>query len=724
MCVSKRPSYGLAIALLLACVLLAPLVTQANHSTLRIDPFNPNPINTSGQPSGSINTRLRESLDHEAAQLHGERSGPFIVSGGLHGTAAGLTSAAFATIAQVPEHVNQTATAITYAAIANDVCWTIISSDNNGITGWTRVGTTAYYYQCEGDTTPTQPTLPANSTWLSVSTITGSAIFAVTDLRRLHPSMMGLRDACAYASLDAAVTAASTTRTTMIVDCPLWVDAATVTVPATMGIEVTGRGQLIATSPKTIQFNGPFQAPDQVVFDANVSPQFAILEQVHVRWFGTTSAAVQRAITAATTTGATNGNATVYYGAGLYLLDTTITVSTANRGISFVCAHTPSAQNGSVRPITVLRWTGGAGNMFTISNTFNGFYGCGVENFGTAATFVRYTAQGGRDRYDRISIINGSGTTAFSDAAIRYDSGTDYSRYTNIEAGGSFTIFIKYFGTGTTLSIEDSVFDAASDYIVVSMQDGANADVITLRNNTFNSQVNAEALAFDSSSISTGVVNVVSFTENEVDVTSSVPTDRVLKLYNVRNAYIEANEIDCGGSLAYFADVANTTLFSKANRLNSCGPMYQFTSNTSQSFFGGDRFSSNTSGLTDSLFTGVINVTYSADIRILGQVGNPGGHSVYLIDVTNAIAFTISFARPLDGIWGYLTRGQIITLLIRNTSGGAMGAITLAASHFSTSGALLAPANGNSRSFTCVMTGTPNAGRCVEIARSAADVIN
>ena len=166
------------LVILLACF----AIVHADHSTLRNDEFNSTPINSAGQPSTSFSTRLRESLEHELSQVGGRHFSPFVYSGGTHGAAAGLTSSAFATEAFVPERVNQIATAITYAALANDVCWTIISSDNDGITGWTRVGTTAYYYQCEGDVTPNQPTLPANSAWLMRVNIVTSAINAVLPL--------------------------------------------------------------------------------------------------------------------------------------------------------------------------------------------------------------------------------------------------------------------------------------------------------------------------------------------------------------------------------------------------------------------------------------------------------------------------------------------------------------------------------------------------------------
>ena len=107
----------------------------------------------------------------------------FIRSGGLHGTSGSLISPPFATRAWVDgRDINEPSTTIAYACAANDIGWTIISSDNDGITGWTRVGTTAYYYLCQGDTTPNQPVLPANSAWLMQVTVSGSAITAVASL--------------------------------------------------------------------------------------------------------------------------------------------------------------------------------------------------------------------------------------------------------------------------------------------------------------------------------------------------------------------------------------------------------------------------------------------------------------------------------------------------------------------------------------------------------------
>jgi hypothetical protein len=175
--------------LLIGITVLLPLWAIANHSTLRVDPFNTTPVNPSGQTTAAFPTQLREQLEHELPQTLGKFNRPWVYSGGIHATAGGLTSASFATEAFVPERVNQTATAITYPAAANDVCWAVISSDNNGITGWTRVGTTSYYVKCQGSTTPTIPTLPANSAWMLMTTVTASAIAGVSPVGPRQPGM-------------------------------------------------------------------------------------------------------------------------------------------------------------------------------------------------------------------------------------------------------------------------------------------------------------------------------------------------------------------------------------------------------------------------------------------------------------------------------------------------------------------------------------------------------
>ena len=145
-----------------------PSIVLGDHSTLRNDTFNTLP-----DANASFRTQSQAIWDHEGAQREERYLARFTYSGGIHGISSSTTSAPFTTEAFVPERLDQASTAIDYSnggnpggCLANDIAWVIISSDNNGIAGWTRVGTTAYYYLCEGDTTPNQPSLSANSTFL------------------------------------------------------------------------------------------------------------------------------------------------------------------------------------------------------------------------------------------------------------------------------------------------------------------------------------------------------------------------------------------------------------------------------------------------------------------------------------------------------------------------------------------------------------------------------
>lgn len=164
--------------LLTLILLLSFSLTEAQ---LRSDPINPIPTVPWATTAPAL---IRTWQLYEDASTRGRMGIKFIYSGGLHATSASLTTVAFATEAFVPERVAQTSVAITYStASANDVCWTIISSDQDGIAGWTRVGSTSYYFRCQNNTTPLQPTLPPNSAWLSEEIILASAISQVLDLR-------------------------------------------------------------------------------------------------------------------------------------------------------------------------------------------------------------------------------------------------------------------------------------------------------------------------------------------------------------------------------------------------------------------------------------------------------------------------------------------------------------------------------------------------------------
>jgi hypothetical protein len=116
-------------------------------------------------------------------------------------------------------------------------------------------------------------------------------------------------------------------------------------------------------------------------------------------------------------------------------------------------------------------------------------------------------------------------------------------------------------------------------------------------------------------------------------------------------------------------------------------------------------------------------MTYGSIVTILGERGVGTGHTVFRVDVSNTAGFTLTFEHPGIGGQGYMVRGQVLSVQVRNTSGGVIPSITLAggATYWSLSGgAFPIPANGNSRTVTFVWSGS----KLVEIGRTAADVPN
>jgi hypothetical protein len=120
----------------------------------------------------------------------------------------------------------------------------------------------------------------------------------------------------------------------------------------------------------------------------------------------------------------------------------------------------------------------------------------------------------------------------------------------------------------------------------------------------------------------------------------------------------------------------------------------------------GFEFAGGSARFAQAVINKTVTVTYSAAMQIDASAGNR-----FSITATNNTAFTINI--PLNP-----TSGQEITYTIRNTSGGALGAVTWDAVF--KLAAWTQPANGYSRSITYSYDGT----NWLEISRTPADVPN
>ena len=157
------------ITLITLGMLVFALWMPQHSAALRNDAFNPLPDSN----ASTFRTQSRDFWSNEDAQREGRHFQPLVYSGGLPVTSASLTLLPVSTEAFVPERINQASTSFVFSTTINNICWGIISSVTTSIIDWTRVGSTAYYYQCQGNTTPLRPTLPANSAFLFYATITG-----------------------------------------------------------------------------------------------------------------------------------------------------------------------------------------------------------------------------------------------------------------------------------------------------------------------------------------------------------------------------------------------------------------------------------------------------------------------------------------------------------------------------------------------------------------------
>lgn len=187
------------IVLILSLLLLSPLTAWSAGN----QPINPIP---STPWASGADTKIKTWQSQEIPAITG-RYFPqdWVFRGGVHGTAGGCTSDAFATEAFTSAGTSQkqservmalstdqsasSTVAIPYGSMGcnctDDIAWVIISSaSGNSLDNFTRVGSSNYFVNC---TDTQQPSLPAQSAWLMQVTLSGGAITAVTDKRKHCP---------------------------------------------------------------------------------------------------------------------------------------------------------------------------------------------------------------------------------------------------------------------------------------------------------------------------------------------------------------------------------------------------------------------------------------------------------------------------------------------------------------------------------------------------------
>lgn len=130
-------------------------------------------------------SNLQDFLRTEDALRFADQFTPFVVSGGLGATAAGLTHTPSALTAYPGGYYATETASITYQN--NATCWVIATYTTTAplVGSFARVPGTKYATDC---VSVAEPTLPANAVLLMKVVTAGGAITTVTDLRNLSPT--------------------------------------------------------------------------------------------------------------------------------------------------------------------------------------------------------------------------------------------------------------------------------------------------------------------------------------------------------------------------------------------------------------------------------------------------------------------------------------------------------------------------------------------------------
>jgi len=463
----------------------------------------------------------------------------------------------------------------------------------------------------------------------------------------------------------------------------------------------------------------------------NQSVQSKLQESVSVKDFGATgdgvtddTAAIQSAITHCQLTAKS-----LYFPQGIYAIGSTITLS--GTAVSFYGSLFSRPQSGSQLAPTTIRWTGGASSMFDLQSSFWRFFYIGFENTGTATDcFLATTTQ--HLVFDGCSWVTRPGASRWSRAAIRAEGNElGYSVWKNCEIVNPAPKFLDYDGLGTSNGVTPIWFN---NNVIESNTDGAmtliylkdeNFDLVSFTENTVNQQSNDELTIIDctDSPLSTVLYSAV-IERNEFDVVSSISADRLFKFENSQNITFNGNTGALGGSVTAVCDLTNSKVSSfQGNFWSSLAGTFFNADATSTVNCGANTASqTNTRGIVNdsASASGVVPVTFGATCRIRGHL-NDGRSTVYRIDATSASAFNIIISTPLDSVDpSHMERGSIVTIQIKNTSGGALGSITTGSNIKLAGGAMPSPANAFSQAVTMVWDGT----NMTEISRTSADIAN
>lgn len=440
---------------------------------------------------------------------------------------------------------------------------------------------------------------------------------------------------------------------------------------------------------------------------------------------GTNATATTTAIRAAIAAAQLH-QANVYFPTGVYSINDTINL--ADTPIGLVGEQNPVWQSGSTLPSVTIQWTGGAAPMFNCTYSNFQFEGMAISNLTNATDFL-YISNGQRYRFYRMSWIWGSGTNPFSRSVIYCaDPSFGYSTVSSCQFSAQAPYFLYIIGTGSANGLTPFVFDdrcifesAASYPVTVIYFKDVNADTLTIENCTFNQQGGElRILATIDTPRSPTTIASLNFNNNEWDYSIGTSVlDRMMQLTNVNNIMMNGNNFQCGGSTTAVIELVNSNVAQFAgNFVRAASIFFNADANSFVTIGYNNTEYASMDELVSSTAKGWIPITWASPNTFFPlNDGDASRNTVYVINVTGSGAWQIGFRT--GGGTGWTVPGQVFTVMVKNTSGGAISTPSFSSS-IHTAGAFTVPANGYNRSITFMYNGT----NFIELYRTAADVAN
>lgn len=514
----------------------------------------------------------------------------------------------------------------------------------------------------------------------------------------------------------------------------------TATIPDNITLKFSG-GKVSVNSGQTLTINGPINAPPVQIFTGAGSINIGRRRNAYAEWWGVVgddstdnATALQKAVDSAS-----RGRLNLLFAGGTYRFGANVTLG--NNGPFSLGGDTSlTMPSGSDYPHPVFfKWTGGATAAFTQMISVMRYHDFQIENFGTGTRAIDLTRVSGASiastvRFDSIHSVVPTGASHWSGETIYLENPT-YISLNDCQLIGRVPGIRIHAADGTSnfgtwLVVRDSYLKASgaggTGRGVIEFTEGSGAsgifETVKISSTTIDCFVNAPAI--DTTGLSTCEVGNLLLDGFEFSSGQSPEdaTQRALKLKNVRNAVVIGSDIIMNGVALYAIDLVESNLSWIASRFGRAATaLVNADSNSKVYTYGHKGRTFSVPVLPTSSVAGFVEVPYAAPTVIKGHFADPTKNTVYRVKVTNNTAFTINFRKPAEGDPSYLTSGQLITVMIRNESGGAMGAITWSATHFKMGGAFTNPASAKNRSITFYYDDNDT---LVELWRSAADVDN